>query len=306
MSFERPAWLLLALVGVPLLALAYGILERRRTGREIAYSNLPFLLRASGAGAGPARVLRAGWILGALLLALAAAGPRVVAWLPAKDGAAFICIDTSGSMASTDVSPTRAQAAVAAARAFVAAAPAGTKIGIIAFASSAGIVAPLTSDPRRLRAALAALPPPNGATAIGSALEEAARALPVRGHRAVVLITDGVNNRGADPLAIARYLGAHHIPVYTVGIGTNHGAVIPGTSQPATIDSHALRAYARESGGRYARATDAVQLRAALMRLGKTTSLEKKSVDASLVAALAAGVLMIATFFAGFAAGRLP
>jgi hypothetical protein len=94
--------------------------------------------------------------------------------------------------------------------------------------------------------------------------------------------------------------------VYTVGIGTPAGGLIPGTNQEATIDEDALRAYAQASGGAYARAENAAQLQDALSRLGRITSLERKTVDASLGFALAAALGMLVAFFAGFGLGRYP
>jgi Ca-activated chloride channel family protein len=122
----------------------------------------------------------------------------------------------------------------------------------------------------------------------------------------IVLVTDGVNNAGVDPSEVAQWLGAHHIPVYTVGIGTAAGGLIPGTNEEATIDEEALRGYAQLSGGAYARVENATELRDALSRLGRITSIERKTVDASLGFALAGAAGMILAFVGGFAIGRYP
>ncbi len=209
-------------------------------------------------------------------------------------------------MVATDVVPTRAEASKAAARAFIASSPPGIKIGLIAFSGAAGVVAPLSADHHAVAAALDELPLPNGATAIGDALKLAAQQLPPAGHRVVILITDGVNNAGIDPVEMAQWLGAHHVPVYTVGIGTPSGGLIPGTNEEATIDENALRGYAQVSGGAYARAENATQLRDALARLGRVTSLQRKPVDASFGLAIAGALGMMIAFLAGFGLGRFP
>jgi Ca-activated chloride channel family protein len=224
--------------------------------------------------------------------------------VPVRDGSVFICIDTSGSMQSTDVTPTRAEAAKAAARAFIDEAPAGTNIGIIVFSTAASVIEPLSADHAQVNAALDDVPQPNGATAIGDALALAARKLPPRGHRVVILITDGVNNAGVDPQEMASYLGAHHIPVYTVGIGTPSGDVIGGAQ--ATIDDDALRAYAASSGGAYARAGTANELRAALQHLGRVTSVERRAVAAETSFLIAGFAVLLATLLTGLALGRYP
>lgn len=165
---------------------------------------------------------------------------------------------------------------------------------------------PLSADRTQVSQALEDLPLPNGATAIGDALQTAARNFPARGHRVVILITDGVNNAGVDPVEVAQWLGAHHIPVYAVGIGTPSGGLIPGTNDVATIDENALQQYAEASGGAYARAENATQLRDALARLGRVTAIERQSVNASLGFALAGAFGMLAAFVAGFGLGRYP
>lgn len=307
MSFRHPLWVLAALATAVLVVLALRALERRRSATALVYSNLAFFESAAVPNPAAGRVLGALVALGTALLVCALAGPRIVATLPARDGAVVLCIDTSGSMTSTDVAPTRADAAKAAARAFINQTPSGTKIGIVSFSTGAEVVAPLSRDRDAVLAAVDRIPLPNGATAIGDALALAAQQLPSSGHRVVVLITDGVNNRGADPLEVAKFLGTHHVPVFTIGIGTNDsGELIPGTSEPATIDEDALRAISQTTGGSYANAVNAGQLRSALAELGRTTILERRSVDASLPFALGGGSLLLLTLLGALAIGRFP
>jgi Ca-activated chloride channel family protein len=305
-SIDHPLRLALGLLAVVAFAVVYDRLQRRVTARDLAYSSVTFFVEAARPRRWIPRALQALWVLAVAIVVLGIAGPHLTVPVPVRDGAVFICIDTSGSMASTDVVPTRAQAAKAAAQAFVNESAAGTRIGIISFAGAAGVVAPLSADHQSVVAALDEIPLPNGATAIGDALKLAAQMLPATGHRVVILITDGVNNSGTDPNEIAQWLGAHHIPVYTVGIGTPNGGFIPGTNEEATIDEDALRGYAAASGGAYARAENATQLRDALARLGRITSLQRKAVDAALGFTVAGALGMLAAFLVGFGLGRYP
>lgn len=304
MSFDSPARLFAGIAIAVLLALAYRRAQARIDAQALTYSNVAFFASAVQPRRWIERALYAGWVAALALLAIAAGGPHVTLPLPASDASVFICIDTSGSMASTDVAPTRSQAAADAARAFIRQAPAGVKIGLIAFASQAELVAPLTADKETALNAVDALPEPNGATAIGDALRLAYTQFPPAGHRVVVLITDGVNNTGTDPQEMAEYLGAHHIPVYTIGIGTPNGDVIGG--EQSTIDEGALESYAQVSGGTYSRAQDAGELRSALSRLGRQTAIERRSVSAALGAAYAGAVILVLTLLAGVGLGRYP
>ncbi|HVA26987.1 MAG TPA: VWA domain-containing protein [Candidatus Baltobacteraceae bacterium] len=304
MSFDDPWRLWVGAVVVALLAAFYMRAERRKTANDLAYSNLQFFARSIRARTWIPGALRAGWIGALVALVIAAAGPHVRLPLPTRDGSVFICIDTSGSMQSSDVTPTRAAAATAAARTFIHEAPPGVKIGIIAFATTAEVLQPLSADHDAVSAALDQLPAPNGATAIGDALRLAANGLPATGHRVVILITDGVNNTGVDPQAMAQYLGAHHVPIYTVGIGTPNGDIIGG--EQSTIDEGALQGYADASGGSYVRAENAGQLRDALARLGNQVTIEPTRTPAALEFAYAGAVLLALTLLGGLAAGRFP
>ncbi len=304
MSFDAP-WRLVvgALIAVVLLVL-FRRAERRVDSQALRYSNLAFLERAIRPRAWIPRALQIALTVALCAFVVGAAGPHLSLLLPVNDGYVFICIDTSGSMASTDVDPTRAQAATAAARAFINEAPSGVKIGIITFSGDAELVSPLSANRDETLTQLAQIPSPNGATAIGDALRLAASQFPPTGHRVVVLITDGVNNTGVDPQTMAEYLGAHHIPIYTIGIGTPNGDVIGG--EESTIDEGALESYAQTSGGAYARAENADELRAALARLGRETTIERRPIAAGLGFAYAGGVLLVLTFLTGLALGRYP
>ncbi len=122
-----------------------------------------------------------------------------------------------------------------------------------------------------------------------------------------MLITDGVNNSGADPLAVAPQLGANGVEIDTIGIGTNDsGQLIPGTGEEASLDEEALREIAHDAHGTYARAADAGSLRGRLDALAQTTTREQKKVDLALPFAVVAGAILLAAVAAGMLAGRFP
>jgi Ca-activated chloride channel family protein len=288
-------------------ACAYVVLERRRAGQALTYSNLDFAIGAMRPSHLPAIALFLAWIVGVATLAASIAGPRFVARVPTKDGTVVLCIDTSGSMRAQDVDPTRWDAAKAAARAFVDAVPSGTRIGIVSFSTGASLMAAPSGDLDSIRDAIERIPPPNGATAIGDALELAAAQLPEKGRRAIVLLTDGVNNRGADPLQASQTIGSKGVGISTVGIGTSgSGQLIPGTNELAEIDEEALRAIAQNGGGSYAQAADAGALSETFRRLALETVWERRRIDASFPLAVGGGVLLVVAFLAGFATGRFP
>lgn len=306
MSFAHPLWLA---AGVAIACVFAALVARSlRRGRAalLTYSDVPFLISATGSRVDPAVAVAATTALAIVAFGAALAGPRATVAVPVG-GAVILCVDTSGSMRAGDVAPSRADAASAAVRAFIDAVPAATRVGIVAFAGAAGVVAAPTTDKDELRAAVSEIPPPNGGTAIGDALATAARQLPPGGRRAIVLITDGVNNAGADPAAVAPQLGAAGIEIDTVGIGTNgSGRLIPGTNEEAALDEDALRQIAADAHGAYARADDAGTLRSRLAALAHSTTREARRVDLALPLALAAGFILAGTVAGGMLAGRFP
>ena len=81
----------------------------------------------------------------ALVLRLRAGRPSTKK-VARQRGTIMLAIDTSGSMAATDVTPTRLVAAQAAARRFISGLPAGLKIGLLPFDTTARVLVAPTAD----------------------------------------------------------------------------------------------------------------------------------------------------------------
>jgi Ca-activated chloride channel family protein len=307
MTFARPAALIVALFGIVALLWLYRFASRRRAAQALVYSNLAFALDALRPSRWPGVLLLAAYAGGTAALLLALAGPHFFARVPTKDGTVVICIDTSGSMRARDVEPTRSEAALAAARAFIDSVPAGTRIGIVAFASVASVIQAPTADLDAIRDSLDRIPPPEGGTAIGDALALASVQLGLKGNRVIVLLTDGVNNLGRDPVQSAGEIAQRGIRIETVGVGSNDsGQIIPGTDQLADLDAGTLRTIAHLGHGRYAEARDAATLQDEFRNIALGTVWERKPVDGSFPFALAGGALLLTTFLIGMVTGRFP
>jgi len=307
MSVHRPIALLIGVIVACAIAWLVLRLGRRRRSDAFMYSNLPFLLDAARVSVWPMRVLAGVIALGVLLGGIAFAGVGLVLPVPARDGSIVLCLDTSGSMRATDVDPSREAAVRSAARTFIENTPAGTRIGIVSFSTYAQRIADPSDDKDGVLASLDTVPPANGATAIGDALALAGQMLPDRGHRSIVLVTDGVNNHGVDPLETAQELGARGISIFTVGIGTNgSGLAIPGTSEEASIDEDALREIASAGHGTYTRTVDAAAIARTFRDLARTTIWERRRVDVSFGLAVASAGALVLGFIGALGAGRLP
>lgn len=210
-------------------------------------------------------------------LVIAVAGPYREGdrTLVSTDGIAIvIAIDVSSSMLAEDFAPSnRLFVAKQQAAAFVRGRRAD-RIGLVSFAGEAITQVPVTLDYGALDRSISALEVGilEDGTAIGSGLATAvARLRRVPGkEKVVLLLTDGVNNRGLiDPRTAAQTAKAFDIKVYTVGVGTEGEARVPtggGLSGfryemlPVQIDEELLQEIAEETGGQYFRARDAQAL----------------------------------------------
>lgn len=218
MSFLHPGVAILAAAILPAVFVALRVTARLQGHAAFAYSHLAFLTGALKAPAWPAIAVDAVSAMGYAFLLLATAQPRYNVHFQSA-ATIVMCIDTSGSMRSQDVAPSRAETASRAMRSFAGAVPRGTRIGVVAFAGTARVMAVPTADRKAILNAIASLPPPNGQTAIGDALHAASTLLPARGARGVLLITDGTNNRGRDPGLAVRQLRGDHVRLEAIAVG---------------------------------------------------------------------------------------
>jgi Ca-activated chloride channel family protein len=221
---------------------------------------------------------------------VAASGPRVGSarsQLHSEGISIVLALDMSSSMLAEDFAPyNRLDVAKRTAIEFVNA-RGSDRIGLVAFAAQALTQVPITTDYPVLEAAIRQLRIGilEDGTAIGTGIATAAtrlRRAPGK-SKVIVLLTDGVNNRGTvDPRTAAQAAATFGIRIYTIGVGTEGEAPVPTgqgplglryQTMPVNIDEQLLGEVARATGGRYFRATDAASLSnifAEINRLEKT------------------------------------
>jgi Ca-activated chloride channel family protein len=240
---------LLGLLVLPALVAAYVWRLRRRKPAGVRYSSLSLVRDAVPRFSRIRRHLPFALLVAALAaLGIASARPAAIIGVPVNQVTIVLAIDVSGSMCSTDISPTRLQAAEQAASDFIAHQASSTQIGVVAFSGFAEVVQPPTDDQELVLDAIRSLTT-GRRTAIGSGLLAAINAIaeidpsvarvstdgspapsipPVpKGAYApdiVVLLTDGVNNAGPLPVDAAKQAADRGVRVYTIGYGTAEGA----------------------------------------------------------------------------------
>jgi Ca-activated chloride channel family protein len=334
MSFQWPLALLTLLV-VPAALAAYLIALRRPSRYALAFPNLDVLAGVvDRSGAWRRWVPPALFLLALAALALALARPHVNVTVEREQATVVLAIDVSRSMVAEDVAPTRLEAARVAVRQFLDKLPAQFRVGMVAFAQEAQVVAPATDDRALVRDALDFLVPERG-TAIGDAVAQAAEvardAVDPGNARtiayvtapaaqdddqppaAILFLSDGFQTAGIlaplDGAERAKELG---IPVYTIALGTDSGVVEFGfggerRTIPVPPDRQTLRAIAESTNGKYFDAPSAEALTAAYAELGSLLSGEPGEMEATfafLAVAAALGLLAAALSALWFA--RIP
>ena len=318
MSFLRPFLLWFGLLPV-LLLLGYALLQRRR---RVVDPRRALLRRAGMPAAGWRRHLSPLLLLVASgVLIVAMAGPTITLTLASEQQTLILALDASGSMEARDIAPTRLQASQAAARALVQALPRLVRVGVVSYADSPQLVQPPTLHRDDVLAAIDRVRVAGG-TAIGDALvlslaalfpgehviEAGAPAAYGRGAKeraparpgsyrsaAIVLLTDGQNGSGMNPLEAARIVAGRGVKVYAVGFGTRDGVLVgpENISVPVSLDEETLQGIADATGGEYFRATSGMELRNIYAGLQSRLVVGREDMEVTALFAAAAALLIV-------------
>ncbi len=326
---------------IPLLIAVYIWLLKRKRRFAVRYSSLVLIHEALPAGSSWRRHLPfALFLLSLISLMIALARPVAKVEVPLSRTTIILALDVSRSMCATDVPPNRLTVAQEAALAFIEDQPAGSQMGIVAFAGSAEIVVPPTRDKEVLQQAIRSFTTSIGTT-IGSATLKAIDAIaqinptvapsgvniearedkPGLAEESyqpdiIVLLTDGANSQGPDPLDAAQEAAQRGVRIYTIGFGTlEPGPMVCSHHQLGTdsfggsfgggfgggsggfrrflvIDEPTLQAMADLTGGTYFRAENADQLLQVFLSLPAQITLQKETVEISAVFSALGAVLV--------------
>ena len=314
MTFRWPAMLLL-LAAVPLLVWDYRRLLRQRAVRRSQLASLG-LVAPESASSGRRRHLAPALFLAAVtLLFIALARPEATIAEPRREGTVVLAFDVSGSMAATDLKPSRLEAAKSAAREFVQKQPRTIRLGVVAFGESGLIVQQPTTDRAAVLAAIARLTP-QGGTALGRGIQTALSAiagktvqlddsngsleasgpdLGFHGSAAVILLTDGENKADPDPVDVAEVSSAAGVRVYPIGLGSPQGTVleIDGFQVATALDEPLLRRIASATDGRYFTAADEDALNQVYTSIQPSFTVAARRTEVTALFALSAAMLLL-------------
>ena len=292
MEFASPKILWLLLLLIPLVA--YYIYRARQGGAAVTVSTIDTVKRAPKTIRYYMRhvpfVLRCAALS---LIVVAIARPQSAEHYTntTTEGIDIVlAVDVSTSMLAKDFTPDRLSVAKEVASEFISDRT-GDRIGLVVFAGESFTQSPLTTDQSSLQTMLGRITSGviEDGTAIGNGLATSINRLreSEAKSKVVILLTDGVNNRGEiSPLTAAKIAKDMGIKVYTIGIGRRgtapypifdeRGREVDVVNMKVEIDEKILRDIAEQTGGEYFRATDKQTLEAIYDRINQ---LEKSKVE---------------------------
>lgn len=280
---------------------------------------------------------------------VALARPEANTLVPSAEGTIILAVDVSGSMTATDLQPNRMEAAKAAARAFVEKQPDTVQVGIVSFSDNAFVVQPPTDDKEALLSAINRLNWQRGTAigrglvaSLEAIAEKAGQPAEINlsqdgqgnggtnggtngnnngvpqptpmpkgqyQNAIVVLLTDGENNQWPEPVEIAQIAADRGIRVYTVGIGSEEGAIvrIQGRAIRTRLDEQTLRTIAEMTDGIYYNAQTEADLVKVYENLSTNLVLKTDQVEVTAYFTAAAVFFsLLAGFFSLMWFNRLP
>jgi Ca-activated chloride channel family protein len=268
------------------MLVAYILVQRSRQKYALRFTSVDLLASVAPRRSGWQRHISAALLLVAVLALVGGlANPMRNVRVPRQRGTIMLAIDTSGSMAATDVTPTRLKAAESAARNFVEKLPKGLKIGLLSFNTSATVVASPTLDHETVLNAISTLQV-GGGTATGEAIFQslgAIAALPkaADGKKApgvIVVMSDGsptIGRNGESPQQTVQEATAAakqaSVPIDSIAFGTPTGTIeIQGEVVSVPADPQTMQQIASGSGGKSFTAKSANQLTSVYEQIRKS------------------------------------
>jgi Ca-activated chloride channel family protein len=269
----------------------------------------------------------------AAIAGLARPAADVTVLTPART--VVLAIDVSLSMGASDIKPTRLEAAKNAAKAFVQQRPSDMRIAMVSFSDSAMLVHSPTRDQDDLMAAIDRLQLQHSTaigSAIALSLQTAlpktvhhelekyltgetagrrvTAGIPLGGRKtssapdrtpvldqstAIILLTDGQNTIGPDPLEVARVAAAHGVRVYTIGLGDVRGGTVESGGRAINVefDEATLKSIAAATQAEYLHAPSADALNTIYDSLITQFRFERANQEVTALAAAVAALLFM-------------
>lgn len=242
-TFNQPLWILFGATSCMISWFLWSRFEGIRLQQLSRFAASSLLPKLTGNVSAGRRTLKKTLLLFAVFLCFVAlARPQYgYRWIDVKHKGIDIlfALDTSKSMLAEDIRPNRLTRSKLAILDFVSTLS-GDRVGLLPFAGSSYLMCPLTSDYQAFEQSLMAVDQatiPQGGTDIGAAILSAQKILHNEAnHKILILITDGEQLHG-DVMKAAQKAAENKMTIYTVGVGTDEGELIPDPKKGGFVQS---------------------------------------------------------------------
>ncbi len=271
MDFAQPHWLFIGILACIGLTLLFRFMQKRRQAALEKFAAHQLIDRLTRNVSGNRRRYKNILLLLAVFMCFTAlARPQYgYQWVDIKRKGIdlLFALDTSNSMLAEDIKPNRLKRAHLAILDFVQQLE-GDRVGLLPFAGSAYLMCPLTLDYEAFEDSLSAITPgiiPRGGTNIAAVIDMAVETLNnAANHKILIILTDGENLEG-NAIKAAEEAAKQGLTIYTVGVGTSEGELIPitegdgkgfikdqqGNFVTSRLDEKSLATIAEKSNGLY-------------------------------------------------------
>ncbi len=301
-TFNNPFYLWL-LFSIPLFIISHFFFLRRSKSKALKFANVETIRRISGERLITKNIIHL--VLRVLIifcLIIAVAGTKYWYIGQSNNVNYVFALDTSASMTSEDVKPTRFLSAKDNIKTIVSELSSRTKLGLVTFAGVTEVQQTLTQSKIEFLISLERTSvSSSGGTDMPGAIITATNLLltkPTEG-KAIIMISDGVNTLGAhvsDSIKEAvNYARQNQIMIHTIGIGTNQGPVgyLPEYYNiSSTFNEDTLKYIANATGGKYFYIQSSDELKQSLDYLSSNSTEQYLDVDLSFMALLLAVILL--------------
>jgi len=299
-------WVLLALIALPLLLNYYQNAQKQKAQSVSYHPDLSLLKKAASKKKKTTKLATILFTLAIITATISLARPTLNVPEAHPQAGIMLALDVSRSMAAYDILPNRFEAAKEAIKTFVKNLPQGTRVGLVTFAGYATPIVPLGQDHDRLLEAIDYLRMDYG-TVIGDGLLSSLKGLPSLEQRlnlgdsperfaTIILLSDGRNFGGIDPLSALEEVKKQQVTVHTIGVGTLTDGPIPGIPMQyqfaARFDEPTMRKIATDTGGSFNFVGSAEELNEVYKDLSKAVIWRFGKEEATALGTLIAGILL--------------
>lgn len=305
------SWALILLLIIPLFRYFEKQFSRKNHIKGAKFSRLELLERAAQETVDhKKKYFSILFVLAVITGVFAVARPVITTEVPVNPVKLMLVFDTSISMEATDMQPNRLAVARDTAVEFIKKMPKSVRVGLEYFYGSSYVAISPTLEKEKLISSLSNLSLEDlyAGTAIGSAVDAATAVLSIdrtdNNKLVIILLTDGESNQGIHPLSAARMAKREGVKVFTIGVGSQSGAVVRG-GYLAALDEGTLMEIANITDGKYFRAKTKNDFRKIYKELRTSAfSLERQTVEITVLFSAISLLLFLFTVYFGISVFR--